>query len=788
VIGVIILWHEYYRTRSHPVRLPPIKKIDNKTLMNIQNTGIKFSRYELLKMVHYLDKETLGTIIKYVNRNGINSYKLFRELIERSEVKDILKRLNLKLDEADLEKYDITTQTLPHYHLPALRSLITYALDEAILSNSKRVLPQHVFLAYMKTFPVLHNYIQSHNSSIELLRSVTRYLSSKREKEKSVNSLNINYPYHKTGGIGKPWVYGYTFVLNKFSTDLTKKMLYEHDRYGIGHSHEVEELVSILGRLSKNNALLIGEAGVGKSSLIKGVAQRINWSDVPKQLKDKRIIQLDINSLLAMSDKGNMEALIQKAMEELEKAGNTILYIDEIQEIVPAKSDRSGQSIASILLPYLLEGNFPVVGSINYSDYKKYFYSRESLRQSFEKVEVSELSPEATLKILETKIDSLESNYGLYITFPALTAAIELSQRYVTERKLPDSAVNTIEAAASWAVSQNIGVLTNETVARSVSIQTDIPVENVTAEEATKLMKLEEEIKEEVIGQNKAVHVVVESLKRAKTDIRDPEKPIGVFLFLGPTGTGKTHLSKILAKKYFGEETNMIRVDMSEYQEVGSINKLLGSNPGEYNQASKTLLDQVRSNPFSVVLFDEIEKAHPQVLDIFLQLFDEGRLTSNNGETFNFTNTIIICTSNIGSQKLLNSLDRDKTMWEEAKQSALMELRGALRPELLNRFDNVVVFSPHDINNLVKISELLLNKLAKRVGEKGVTLEWNESIPMLIANAAQEPGLGARPIKRFIQDKIETQIADEILTSDLKPGDIVHIKESWLTNQSGEDG
>jgi ATP-dependent Clp protease ATP-binding subunit ClpA len=782
ILGVTILWHDYYRTKSHPVKLPIAGRIDEKTLMSIKNSGIKFSKYSVYKAIHYLDEDSQEILVGFTTSSGLRTFNLFERLLKEESVQSILKRADLKLPIEHLNDFNINEETIPPYAPPGIRSLVIYAIEEALLTNSPQIKPEHFFLAFMKVFPVLQDYINKSTSSTELLREIVWYEVEKERKAKSANYFNINQPYRKTGGVAKEWVYGYTFVLGKFSKDITQKISMSRDKFGIGHDREVEELVSVMGRLSKNNALLIGEPGVGKSSLIKGLAQRINHGDVPSQLSNRRIIQLDLNSLIAFAsstpDK-NIEALIQKAMDELANAGNVILFIDEIQETIPAKAEESGHSIAGILLPYIVDGTFPIVGTINYYDYKKYFYSSESLRQSFESIEVSELSPSDTLKILETKIPSMESNYGLYVTLPALTAAIELSQRYITERKLPDSAVGTIEAAASWAQSQGIKELNHEHVARSVSLQTNVPVESITAEEATKLINLEQNIRSRVIGQDEAVHAVVESIKRARTDIRDPNKPIGVFLFLGPTGTGKTHLSKVLSDEFFNEE-DMVRVDMSEYQEISSIDKILGSQETTFGQGQVTLLDKVKSKPFSVVLFDEIEKAHPQILDLFLQLFDEGRLTSNNGETINFTNTIIIATSNIGSKNLLDALERDRSMWEEAKQSALLELRGSLRPEMINRFDQVIVFQPHNINNLVEITSLLLNQLAMRIGEKGISLEWNESIPMIVANSAQQPGMGARPIKRFIQDKIETKIADEILINQVTTGGVIEISESWL--------
>jgi ATP-dependent Clp protease ATP-binding subunit ClpB len=293
-------------------------------------------------------------------------------------------------------------------------------------------------------------------------------------------------------------------------------------------------------------------------------------------------------------------------------------------------------------------------------------------------------------------------------------------------------------------------------------------------------MKLEENIRKRVIGQDEAVLTIVDALRRARTDIRNPNKPIGSFLFMGPTGVGKTHISKVVCEEFFGEDKKMIRVDMSEYQEVNSIEKFLGSSTSEYGKSAISLIDQIKSNPYTVVLFDEIEKAHPQILDLFLQIFDEGRLTSNTGETVDFTNAIIICTSNIGSATLLETLQKSNSLWDEAKSKALIELQHSIRPELLNRFDKVIVFAPHNIENLNKITVLLLTELAKRLGEKGYTLKWSDQIPMLISNKANIPGMGARPLKRYIQDNIEGKIAQELIEGKLLSGGEINIKESWI--------
>jgi ATP-dependent Clp protease ATP-binding subunit ClpC len=474
-----------------------------------------------------------------------------------------------------------------------------------------------------------------------------------------------------------------------------------------------------------------------------------------------------------------MEELIARAMNELKAAGDVILFIDEIQELLPTRAEESGHSVAGIMLPYILDGSFPIVGTVNNADYKRYFYSNESLRQSFTNIEIEEVGLDDALYILETKIDVLEENFKCYITFPALISAVELAHRYIKERKLPSSAVQTIEGACSWAQANNIKVLTAEHVAKAVSIQKKINITSISTEETTNLMKLEENIKKRVIGQEEAISAVVDALRRARTDIRSPNKPIGTYLFMGPTGVGKTHISKVVCDEFFGKDHKMIRVDMSEYQEVESIDKFLGST-GDSAQQSTSLIDQIKRNPHTVVLFDEIEKAHPQILDLFLQIFDEGRLTSNMGETVDFTNAIIVCTSNIGSKILLDSLQESNTLWEEAKSRALIELNHSLRPELLNRFDKVIVFHPHDVENLTKITILLLNELAKRLTDKGYVLKWNEQIPMLIANKARVPGMGARPLKRYIQDNIEGKIAQEIIEGNLQSGDEILIREGWI--------
>ena len=783
IFSVFILWHDYYKDKSHPVRLPKAEKIPINDLEEIRNSGFKFGRYAHLEAINFVNELTLDLICRHTRNDSINTARVLEELVRYPEIQEIFRRANIGIDNDILAKNDVTQDTLPEYQSTTIRSFIIYALNESLLTSSLEIQPKHLLLALFNVFPVLSKILLSQNSSIDILREVVRFQSYELEKKRSLSYFNPNVPYFKKGGIARSWVYGYTFILNNFTKNINEYILKDRDIYGIGHDDEIENLVSVLGKISNKNALLIGEPGVGKSSIMLGIAQKINRGDVPQQLRDKKILQFDINGLIAHSSKEkNIELLIEKAMKELENAGDVILFIDEMQELIPAKAGESGHSLAGILLPYILNSSFPIIGTVNYSDYKKYFYSSESLRQSFTNIEINEISADDALQILETKISELERNFGIYITFPALISAVELAQRYTKERKLPSSAVQLLESACSWAQSSGVTLLTEEHVSKVLSNQKGISIGSVNAQESTKLMKLEESMRARVIGQDSAIQALVEALKRAHTDIRNPSKPIGTFLFMGPTGVGKTHVAKVVADEYFGDVSNMIRVDMSEYKEISSVEKFLGGNSQDsiLGQTSISLIDRIKSNPYTVVLFDEIEKAHPQILDLFLQIFDEGRLTSTLGEVVDFTHSIIICTSNIGSLTLLNSLQDSKTTWEEAKDRALIELRQSIKPELLNRFDKVLVFHPHSLENLSKISDILLQELAQRLREKSITLTWGSIIPQLIANKANQPGLGARPIKRYIQDNIEGNLAKELLEGNIKKGEEINIKESWI--------
>lgn len=785
VWGAMILWHETYKSITTSARIAPSVQFSEHDVKTMKKGDLGLSKRTTRSIPDVLQHDAYELLFSAVKDKHIDMHTLFWNVINSPRGQLILDRLNIDPQSSSLKK-TADRKHLPVYEITAARSLLVYAAQEAVLAESPTVDPEHLLIALFKVFPALTMFLQKKRLNIELLRYVAAWIQIKETAIEETRIFNPRVPYIPTGGIARSWIYGYTFVLSHYSRDLTQELSRKGGHYGIGHETELEEVLSILSKASKHNVLLVGESGTGKTSIAKGIAERLNRGTVPPAIKGMRVIQLDINGLIAAGPAyGNLETLVQQTMQELERAGNTILFIDEIQEIVAVQGQESKHSLAGILLPYIMESSFPIVGTITYADYKKFIQSRGSLQQSFEMVEIHEVTTDAAFNIILTMIESLERQYQLKITFPAILSAVELAQRYVHDRKLPDSAVNIIEAACASAHKDKVVVLTERRVAQSVSQRIDIPVEEVTVEEATRLMNLETDIKSRVIGQDEAVHQIVEALKRSRTGIRDPRKPIGSFLFLGPTGVGKTYLAKTVGDVYFGEKHELIRLDMSEFKDISSISRFLGS--AEDNASSgptTTFLDLVQRNPYSVVLLDEMEKSHPHILDLFLQVLDEGHMTNAKGETVSFDNTIIIATSNIGSKTLLDTLERDNALFEESKEQVLSELRDTIRVEFLNRFDKIVVFSPHSSENLAAIAELLLKELKDRLKEKEVTLDWDESLPQAIARNAFQPGLGARPLRRYIQDNIESLIAQKLLEHSIKPGDSFLFQTDFLRSAS----
>ena len=637
--------------------------------------------------------------------------------------------------------------------------------------------------------------------------------------------------------------YNQTQTLNQYGTDLSKRALDGKLDPVIGRKDEIERVIQILSRRMKNNPCLIGEPGVGKTAVVEGLAEKIIADDVPKQLKGKRVVTLDISSMVAGAKyRGDFEDRIKKCLNEVKKAGDVILFIDEIHTIVGAGSAEGAVDAANILKPSLARGEIQLIGATTLNEYRKYIEKDSALERRFSPVTVSEPSNEDTIKILEGIRDKYEAHHNVKITEEAIKAAVDLSARYINDRFMPDKAIDLIDEAASkvrmkaysepdnlkkleeelasiekekedaihsqdfekaatlrdkqhekqekldkekqkWENknSKEVLNLTEEDIAEVISSWTKIPVKKLTQDENEKLKNLEKSLHERVIGQNEAVEAVAKAIRRGRVGLKDPSRPIGSFLFLGPTGVGKTELSKALAESLFGNEDSMIRIDMSEYMEGHSVSKLIGSPPGYvgYDEGGQ-LTEKIRRNPYSVILFDEIEKAHPDVMNMLLQILDDGRLTDSNGRTVDFKNTVVIMTSNVGARLITDKKTlgftskteenkEDIKEYEETKKDVMQELKKQFRPEFINRIDEIIVFHKLSKDEMKQIVDIMLKQVTKRMELQNIKLEIEDSVKDKIIEKGIDINYGARPLKRTIQNMIEDKIAEAILDGKVKP-------------------
>ena len=581
-------------------------------------------------------------------------------------------------------------------------------------------------------------------------------------------------------------------ALAPFGTDLTARAERGELDPVIGRDGEIERVIQILCRRSKNNPVLVGEAGVGKSAVAEGLAQAIAAGDVPEKLLGKRLFSLDVAALLAGTRyRGDFEERLKGALDSAVNAGNVILFIDEIHNILGAGGgDKSGPDLANLIKPLLARGRLMTVGATTFDEYSKYFEKDPALERRFQPVKVEQPAPDDALNILRGLKGKYEDYHGVVITDEALSAAVVLSERYITDRKLPDKAIDLMDEAASRkriAAERGGGavspVVSAEDIAEVVSGWTGVPATSLTSGEAEKFGRLEELLSRRVIGQEEAVRAVAKAMKRARTGLSDPRRPIGSFLFAGPTGVGKTELAKALAEAVFGDEKLLVRLDMSEYTEKSSVSRLIGAAPGlvGYEEGGQ-LTGKVRRHPYSVVLFDEIEKAHPEVFDLLLQVLDDGRLTDGRGRTVDFRNTVVILTSNLGSGAGVRSsrlgFGREGAERERsAEERTIAAVKGALRPELIGRIDEIVVFRPLSSEDIARIADNMLAGLIKRAAERGIDLEITPRGRALVARLGADGGYGARELRSVIRRGIEDRLGEMMLSGEAAFGDRVIVDD-----------
>ena len=725
---------------------------------------------------------------------------------------------------------------------PRAKSVVELAVSEAARMGSSYIGTEHLLMGILR---------EGGNMALRILR--TMGVDPKKMYSSIVQKLNdTSHTVTSGASTANRESDKKNKTLAEFTRDLTEAARAGKLDPVIGREKEIQRVIQILSRRTKNNPVLIGEPGVGKTAIAEGLAERIASGDVPEELLDKKILSLDLSGMVAGTKyRGEFEERIKNTLAEVKKAGNVILFIDELHTIVGAGSAEGAVDAANIIKPALGRGEIRVIGATTLNEYRKYIEKDAALERRFQPVTVGEPTPEATLEILKGLRDKYESHHKLTITDEALEAAVQLSKRYIGDRFLPDKAIDLMDEAASqvrmtaeasspdlkaleekitalhrekteavaaqdfekaaqlrdieknyqeqveierdnWRkqLAQNRGNVTADDVAKVVAGWTGIPVTRLTEDESMRLLKLEEKLHQRVVGQDEAVNAVAKAIRRSRVGLKDPKRPIGSFLFLGPTGVGKTELCKTLAEAMFGDENAMVRIDMSEYMEKHTVSRLVGSPPGYVgHEEGGQLTEKVRRKPYSVVLFDEIEKAHEDVWNILLQILEDGIVTDSQGRKVDFKNTIIVMTSNVGAKNITADAARlgfdgsekgekesEEVRFDRIRDAVMADLKRTFRPEFLNRIDEIIVFRQLTEDNIRQIARRMLDVTGARMAQQGITLAADDDTVAELARDGFDPQYGARPLRRAIQSMVEDAVAEKMLEGQLKSGDTAHVR------------
>ena len=717
-----------------------------------------------------------------------------------------------------------------------LNTLLEQAEKEADRLRNEKIGTEHILLAILKSEDTL---------AIKLLNSMAVNLKKTFVDTLVALGMDMTQAKRELGALSSPKNKKKSSfpTLEQYSRDLTEAAREDRLDPVVGRNAEVERVMQILCRRMKNNPCLVGEPGVGKTAVVEGLAQMIASGTVPEILADKRILSLDLSGMVAGSKyRGEFEERIKRVIAEVCAAGNVILFVDELHTLIGAGGAEGAMDASNILKPALSRGEVQMIGATTRTEYRKYIEKDAALERRFQPVYVEEPTREETIAILQGLRSKYEEHHGVTISDDALEAATDYAIRYINDRFLPDKAIDLIDEAASrkklgifagnktakkaeetrhnleealeaalaegdieaaQALKKDLDktdkkiektkhnmrekeqeqmLVTEEDVADVVSVWTKIPVSKITQTESQRLLKLEEILHKRVVGQNEAVETVAKAIRRGRVGLKDPKRPIGSFLFLGPTGVGKTELSKALAEAMFGNENAIIRVDMSEYMEKHSVSKMIGSPPGYVGfEEGGQLSEQVRKNPYSVILFDEIEKAHPDVFNVLLQVLDDGRITDSQGRTVDFKNTIIIMTSNAGAQRIVDpkklgfsNVENAESEHKDMKNNVMEEIKRMFKPEFLNRIDDIIVFRALSKEDVKGIAALMLKELKNRLAKQmDITLTYGDTVKNFIFEKGYDKKYGARPLKRAIQNNIEDSLAEEILSGKIQASDKV---------------
>ncbi len=702
-----------------------------------------------------LDVEHIFTVL--VTKEGVG-----RNILQEMGVNltGLAKDLDVLLKDKPTVSGPIGTQI---YITPRLDTVVNGAQMEAERLHDEYIGVDHLLLSIARTTdPKLKRVLDRHRITPEAIYTALRDVRG----EQRVTDRDSEDRYQ---------------ILKKYSTNLTEMAKRGELDPVIGRDEEIRRMEQILSRRRKNNPVLIGEPGVGKTAVVEGLAQRIASGDVPDSLKGKEIISLDIAAMVAGSKfRGEFEDRLKAVIKEIEAAaGKMIVFIDEIHMIVGAGGAEGAIDASNMLKEPLSRGKFQLIGATTLNEYREHIEKDSALERRFQRVYVGEPSIDETVEILTGLREKLEEHHHVKITDEAIEAAAKLSERYISDRFLPDKAIDLLDEAASRIRVEGSGEqVTQEQIAGIVSQWTGIPAERMLTEERTRLSKMEDLLHERIIDQEEGVHAIAEAVRHSRAGLSDPRKPIGTFLFLGPTGVGKTELAKSLAAFLFGSDNALLRIDMSEYMEQHTTARLIGSPPGYvgYEEGGQ-LTEAVRRRPYQVVLFDEVEKAHPQVMNLLLQLLDEGRLTDGHGRTVDFRHTIIIMTSNVGSEYFTEELS-EKDVWAKIDE----ELKRTFRPEFLNRIDETIIFHPLSEEAIAKIVDLKVEMLNKRLAEQGITLTLTDEAKKVLAKKGYDRHYGARPLERALKRLVENPLATKIVSGEVSQGDHVTVDAAAMSD------
>ena len=702
-----------------------------------------------------LDVEHIAMVL--VSKEGVG-----REILQTMGVnlEGLSKDLDLLLRDKPTVSGPIGTQI---YITPRLDAVVTAAQMEADRLHDEFIGIDHILLALSRTTdPHLRRVLGRHQITPEAIYTSLR--SVRGEQRVTDRASEERYQ-----------------ILKKYSTNLTEMAKRGELDPVIGRDEEIRRMEQILSRRRKNNPVLIGEPGVGKTAVVEGLAQRIAKGEVPDTLKGKEILALDIAAMVAGSKfRGEFEDRLKAVIKEIEaSAGRTIVFIDEIHTLVGAGAAEGAIDASNILKEPLSRGKFQLIGATTLDEYREHIEKDSAFERRFQKVYVREPTIEETIEILKGLRETLQDHHKVEITDGAIEAAAKLSERYISDRFLPDKAIDLIDEAASRIRVEGSGEkVTEAEIASLVSQWTGIPVERMLEEERSRLAKMEDALHERIIDQEEGVRAIAEAVRHSRAGLSDPRRPVGTFLFLGPTGVGKTELAKALAGFLFGSDNALLRIDMSEYMERHAVARLIGSPPGYigYEEGGQ-LTEAVRRRPYQVILFDEIEKAHPQVMNLLLQLLDEGRLTDGHGRTVDFRHTILILTSNVGSEEFQSEAS------EETIQRKIREqLRKTFRPEFLNRIDEIIIFHPLSEEAIEKIVELKVAGLNERLAEQGISLSLTDEAKRILAKEGYDPHYGARPLARALKRLIENPLASKIVSGEINEGDAVIVDAAAMSD------